>query len=360
MKKVVLLSLAASLSAASFAQKSAKSHISVNPETMNFSTFHAASTFGRTTATGDIDTLIGLAANDTPTIYRAGGVDSGFVCGTDAYGDMGFAQRFDFNGADSSMQVLGTVALFAGTVQPASTKTVTFHAWSQGPQTATSSSTIFWSGFPNTSLASVSAPITGLNIGTGVTINMFSAPTAYLSSSFFVGYTINYTYAGLAGDTIALVSTLDGERNSAPYFVSGADTIINDQNATQYSDGTWHDNLFDNFQLYIDYYIFPIVKIGGPTSVAGVTRNKFTFFGNYPNPAVTSTNIKFSLAANADVTVSVTDMSGHAVKTIEEKGLSTSMHEITLPTSDMAAGDYIYVIKTAAGDGMASKLTVIK
>ena len=95
-------------------------------------------------------------------------------------------------------------------------------------------------------------------------------------------------------------------------------------------------------------------------SISGVTRKDLTFFGNYPNPAVNSTNIKFSLAAATDVTIYITDMSGRTINTISQAGLAAGEHTVPVSTENMPAGNYIYLVRTGTGSGIASKLTVAK
>ncbi len=364
MKKVLLLSIGAAMSFGAFAQSASK--VARIGKTTNAQAGVARS-HNRTSAIGSVDTLGHISSTDTLAAYIAG-ADSGYCAGIDVYEDMGFAERFDFSTADSSLQVLGVIALFAGNVNPASTHTAVFKVWSAGAKVSagiTGRPFVFESGFPNTVLASQSVPFTQLGVG-GVNsdtpkIHMFATPTAYLNKSFFVGCTINYTWATLAGDTVGLYSNLNGERTTAVYTVSGTDTIINNKNATQYSDASWHDNATDNFQLYYNYFLFPIVRVGAANlSVSGVQRNDLTFFGNYPNPAVNSTNIKFSLATANDVTISVSDINGRTVSTIKEINLSAGEHIVPVSTTDLAAGEYIYVVRTATGNGIASKMTVIK
>jgi hypothetical protein len=237
-----------------------------------------------------------ISATDTPTIYLAVNRDSGYICGTDAYGDMGFAERYDWNTGDSTVKVLGVVSIFSGKVNPATTKTVKFYTWKAAAQSATSSATVFNSGLPGLAIDSVTVGLTHLGIRSVDTVSdtfktyWFPAPTAQLNASFFVGYTINYSYTALAGDTIAVYYNRDGERASNIFNVVGADTIINKQNTTMYNDGTWHDNATDNFVLAINYFIFPVISAHRfPASVNGITNKNFTFFGNYPNPATTNT-----------------------------------------------------------------------
>ncbi len=355
MKKFLLFSLATSVALSSFAGKKTSGFKAVAQEP------HAVA---KTTNTGDTVVLAHILSTDTINIYLAG-TDSGYVTGTDAYGDKGYAERYD--ATDTFYSVIGIVARFTGTVNPATTKTVTFNAWSVGAQTLDTryaSGHIYNSGFPATSLASVVVPITALGIGSGTaadTTKAFFFPTATAANlrSFFVGYTINYTFAGLAGDTIGVVNTKDGERHIAYTTISGADTILNNVNATMYDDNTWHDNAFDNFGIGNHLFLFAIVKLGGPTAINGVTKNNFTLYGNYPNPATNETNIKFAVAQATEVTISVTDMAGRTVKTMKQN-CAAGTHTVPVNTSDLASGEYLYLVNTAEGDGFASKFTIAK
>jgi hypothetical protein len=353
MKKLLLITLSAGLSFGAFAQRVATVSAERHAAPTSLNNLNTA----RTSAVGSIYELSHITSSDTLTVYTVtSSRDSGYCAGTDAYGDKSFAERYDFNGADSSVEVDGVVTLFAGTVNPSSTKTIVFSTWSVGPQAATTRATLFNSGFPNAVLASLTTPLTAV-IPDSVQAFEFATPASNLAS-FFVGCTINYT--SFSGDTIGLFSNLYGERTSNEYNVSGGDTIINNVNATQYSDNTWHDNATDNFQLFYNYYLLPIVKIGSPVGVASVTKRNLTFYGNYPNPATDNTNIKFSLASDDDVTITITDMAGRTVNTIAEKGLTAGMHIINVATTNLASGDYLYIVRTATGNGMASKLTIAK
>ncbi len=363
MKKLFLLSIGTALSFSVLAQKAKTSHSALS-ESYPINISHSGE---RTTAIGSVDTLSNIASNDTASLYYAAsvtGADSGFISGMDAYGDMGYAERFDFNTGDSSLSVEGVVAVFGGTVSASSTKKVKFYAWSVGAQIPLSS-TVFYSGLPNVALDSVAVNYTALGITPGhfgVSINMFAAPTAYLNHSFFVGCTLSYDNTNFGGDTIGLATSQIGKRSSVEYTVSGADTIINNQSVSLYiGDTTWDDNWASNFQIPYDFYLFPIVKVGTANlSVNGITKNGFTFFGSYPNPATDVTNIKFSIANSTDVTITITDAAGHTVNTVNETNLSAGTHIVPVSTSNLPAGDYIYLVRTATGEGMASKLSVIK
>jgi Secretion system C-terminal sorting domain len=329
-------------------------------------TFDAA----RTMAHYDSVIMTNVASSDTATLYYAptatGATDSGYLSGYSWLGFNGFAERYDFNGSDSSVQVLGVEALFGGTLSPFARDTVKFHLWQVGPQAATVHPHYFYSGLPDTAIDSSSIVPVSL-LGVGVTHGApdtlkafpFLAASPYLTKSFFVGYTCYYKFSTLvSGDTIGLYTTKQGERTAAYYSVSGTDTIFNDKNASL-KGGLWGDNALQLGQ-FSDYYIYPVVIVKKALGVNGITHNNLTFFGNYPNPATDVTNIRFSLSKNTDVTVVVTNISGQTVKTVMEKNLAAGEHRIALSAAELLAGDYIYVIRTAEMDGMASKFSVVK
>jgi hypothetical protein len=354
MKKVLLLTMATAVALSSFAEKKGVIAKKVSQQ-------HIAA---KTTATGDTVILEHIVSADTLAVYRAG-TDSGYVTGTNAFGDKGFAERYDAN--DTLFSVIGIIARFTGNYSASTTKTVSFNAWSVGAKTLDSrfaSGHVYNSGFPATSLASVNVPITALGIGVGAVpdttkVFFFPTPTAATLNRFFVGYTINYDPTALAGDTVGVYGSLDGERHIAYYNVSGTDTIINNVNATMFSDNTWHDNAFDNFQIGNHLFLFPIVKLGGPNSVNGITKNNFTLFGNYPNPATNQTNIKFAVAQATEVTISISDIAGRTIKTIKQD-CAAGTQTVSVNTEDLASGEYIYLVHTADGNGFASKFSIVK
>ncbi len=359
MKKLFLLTITIGLSMGAFAQNAWNVQYKHLKKDNPFSMI--SNTAARTTAIGDTDILSHITDADTDAIYTTSNPDSGYVFGINAFGDKAYAERYDIDSSDSTVKVLGEFSFFTGTLNPASTKTVTFNVWSVGAKSAFGTVPhTYYGGLPSAVLATrANIPITALGIDVSDTssdtgnVYLFATPTAFLRTSFFVGYSINYSFAALGGDTIG--------RTSAAATIVGTDTLINDVNVTQLSTGVWEDNQTGRFRMFNNLEIFPIVKIGnGTLSVKGITKNDFTFFGNYPNPAVDGTNIKFSLAKATDVTITISDLNGRTVNTISQANLGTGEHIIPVSTSNLAAGNYIYVVRTGNGDGIASTLTVAK
>ncbi|MBS1584146.1 MAG: T9SS type A sorting domain-containing protein [Bacteroidetes bacterium] len=361
MKKTVLLFIAVATCFGAFAQRKA-THSGKN---VVFGPAAAA----KSTAADDTVTMTNInLTTDTLTWYYADAspFDSGIVSGTDAYGDKGYAERYDWNAADSSLEVLGVVALFGGTYNAASTKTVDFKAWNQGAKTSVSTHT-FYDGFPGTEIAAKNGvSIKTLGMGSTPTASdtpklwMFTSPTSFLTDTFYVGYQINYNFAQLNGDTIGVYMNKDGERTAPIYTMQGSDTVVNVKNATMYSDGTWHDNAVDNFGIQSDFFLFAYVVSHHTLSVQGITKNDLTFFGSYPNPATSSTNVKFALKKDAKVVIDIMDASGRMITSLDKGAITAGEHIVNIETSSFAAGNYIYVLRTNKGDGIASQFTVAR
>lgn len=368
MRKLLLLTISILTGVAGFAQRTGiHQYLPINSATTTSYIF-PHSTTARTTSVGDSIALSNIPSGDPIVVYHAGTGDTqGYLTGTDVWEDQAFAERYDFNGGDSSMKVVGILAQFGGVVNPASTHTLSFSIWDVGAGNVVSGS-ISTTGFPNNLLDSVTVPFTQIDASGALKAYMFDSASPTLQSSFFAGYSMSYNFTSLDGDTIGVGSSFNGARTSVPYtpylYVTDLgdttrDTVINVQNATMESDNTWYDNYTQNDSLYNDLAIFPIVKIGGPTSV-GITKKNLTFFGNYPNPATDQTNIRFSLAAGTDVTIQVMDMTGKTLKIITQNKLAAGEHIIPVDISGFAAGNYLYLVHTADGAGVASELTVLK
>jgi len=334
-------------------------------------------TGARTSAISDTFILPQMLAADTVLYGVAGG---GYVTGTDKWEDKSFAEYYNFSGNDSSIQVLGVLARFGGTVNPASTQTVNFNVWDQSYPVPITGTQIY-NGFPYTILDSQTVAVTNLGIGpvaSSLKEFWFSTPTSFLSAPFYVGYSMTYffdTTTGLTlhGDNFGLASSKNRVRtaatadsvflqynNNLPGIDPTLDTFLIVQNATQGADNTWYDNYTQNDGLYNNLAIYPIVVIGYSTAgVSSVGRNGLTFFGNYPNPCNNNTNIKFSLAQQTGITLQVMDAGGRVVYSRKADALAAGEHILPLSTEQFPAGDYVYLVQTSMGAGMAGKLTVL-
>ncbi len=364
MKKLFILIASVFVFTTGFAQRT--STVASAPIRPAFSAGISAAS--KTTAAGALDTLTHVLSTDTLTGYKLAAANGGYVTGTNMWGDKAFAERYDYtDNGGSNMQVVGLFAVFTGKVNPASTKSITFKLWDEGDMQMISA-TRYFRGFPNNEIDTLSVPVTKLGIGaTTDTLKkfMFKDSTSNFYSSFFAGYSIDYDFASLNGDIIGLASTYNGHRlplidyrlvlNINSSIDTTLDTVFNVQNATLESDNKWYDNYTQNDSIKNNLAIYPIVILGAPAAVKGITRNNLTFFGNYPNPATTATNIRFSLAQSADVTVQLTDIAGKVLITAKSASLTAGEHTIAINTSELAPGTYFYLVSTSGGEGIASK-----
>ncbi|OJW83498.1 MAG: hypothetical protein BGO69_08485 [Bacteroidetes bacterium 46-16] len=356
MKKLLLFTVAAALSVSAMAQNMRVSGTASNSaaEMKSFGNNFAA----KGTANGDTLILI----NHVDTFFYYTFIDTpGYIYGMNAFGYNSAAERYDFNPADSSLELLGIVSEFTGHYQASTNKMVTLKAWSQG--TLTGTSPIKYNGFPNTLLDSINVSIKNLGIdptGAHADSGKYTVLPSHvmLTDSFFVGFSMDYVYPFVGGDTIGLMSSNDGKRLTTLYTVVGPDTIYNVKSAVG-SGNSWADN-YRFYGLKNDLAIFPVVIIHTVTSVHGIGRNDFTYYGAYPNPATTNTNVKFALKNAASVTIELMDVTGRVVTKTAANNLSTGEHIIPVETANLTPGNYIVLVRTSAGDGIGQQITVGK
>jgi hypothetical protein len=301
-------------------------------------------------------------------------IDSGYFYGVNALGDKGFAYLYDLTvdatgNNDTSISILGFVSRWAGKIQPASTKMVTFGVWGRGTdKTLVAGHTKFYVyGKPSASLGAQAVKDTTLKTDGNFTVTALTTPVTGISKSVYVGCTIPYTWSALAADTFGLISTNSGVPASEPnyYDIVAGDTLLDANNMIQNNAGTWKSPVYgSNVGGIGDMVMAPIVAINcptcGATAVNGVRANNLTIFSSYPNPATNVTNVKFSIAQPASVTVSLVDNTGRLLKAINTEKLSIGEHIVALDLSTFAAGNYIYVVETSAGDRIAAQVTVAK
>jgi hypothetical protein len=80
---------------------------------------------------------------------------------------------------------------------------------------------------------------------------------------------------------------------------------------------------------------------------------------NYPNPFNPSTNVVFEVPENANVEVSVFDVTGTLVQTLASGTFAAGQHEVTFTAGDLPSGVYIIRMQTPFGT-MARKAMLLK
>jgi hypothetical protein len=144
-------------------------------------------------------------------------------------------------------------------------------------------------------------------------------------------------------DAIVLVTAL---LENSPYFdhVQGAYYDIASQKWAIYNED------LASYNVGIKYNIYVSNSLGIPTSVEEennpTTVNNFELQQNYPNPFNPSTQIRFTLAEQSQVTLKVYNILGKEIATLVNDVISSGVHEVSFDGSGLASGVYFYTIQT--------------
>ena len=99
----------------------------------------------------------------------------------------------------------------------------------------------------------------------------------------------------------------------------------------------------------------------GPTDIVdnGQLPTELKLKGNYPNPFNASTTISYSLSITSDVTISIYDMLGRLIETINSEIQAAGEHSVVWNADNFATGVYFYKI-TAGGFEQTKQMTLLK
>lgn len=105
--------------------------------------------------------------------------------------------------------------------------------------------------------------------------------------------------------------------------------------------------------LYIDN-----IRLNSPVSVTDL--HLIRQFDLYPNPASTMANASFQLIEGGDVTLQVVDATGRVIDAFDAGAMNSGAHEVSLNTTNYAAGMYQVVIRVNDIATGVENLVVIK
>jgi len=244
-------------------------------------------------------------------------IDSGFIAGSNFYGDLAKMQLFDATyGVTSGGTITGVALLSIAKVDGGGSLTVAIWSDNAGtPNPMPIATKVITLASIDTSAANTQFFADG-NIFN--TVAMFDAPVAIpAGNKFWAGYVLP-TGQNIYAAAISL-SFADGGTHSGEFQGSG--TFYTFDNGTT---ATW--------QLDASMTIYPIVDL-----VAGIEENKLATSA-YPNPATDVLNIEM----NGETIESVN------ITTLEGKVVSTATSG-TINISELNAGMYIYNLTTVSG-----------
>jgi len=87
------------------------------------------------------------------------------------------------------------------------------------------------------------------------------------------------------------------------------------------------------------------------TNPLGIEKNNnvptvYSLSQNYPNPFNPTTNIKFSLPKDGNVSLKIYDITGAAVQTYVDGFMSAGTYNAEIDASNLSSGVYFYTLKT--------------
>lgn len=117
------------------------------------------------------------------------------------------------------------------------------------------------------------------------------------------------------------------------------------------------------FTLGLKYNVYVSNSLGIPTSIEEennpATVSNFDLQQNYPNPFNPTTQIRFSLAEQSQVTLKVYNVLGKEIVTLVNDVKSAGVHEIGFDGSGLASGVYFYTLQ-AGKFTRTNKMILIK
>jgi hypothetical protein len=141
------------------------------------------------------------------------------------------------------------------------------------------------------------------------------------------------------------------------------------------SDSLWiaigTTNQQPNYTMYIydtdnKWYYYPKgndpcmirLKTSTATSVNELDNSSFSLFQNTPNPASVSTKISYQLNNRADVTISITDITGRTIMTLNKGIQNRGNYNEEINLSKFSSGTYFYTLKV--GENQKTKKLIVK
>jgi len=269
----------------------------------------------------NVDTLF---YGNTPSLLE-NPYGTGYICGTNEYGDVGKYQRFDFNMND---ELYGFRYFFGYKNIVGETDSINLVL-----------KTVAEGGAPDSLIMTMKVAVQDMD--TTLIGNVFFLDNPMkLHGPLFLGFEWDGT---VVDDEFALFSDADGEGDEANrVWEQFNDGSFNDFSSVLNPDFSW---LIDT-----DLWIAAYYKKATPTAVEETNpiavADRFLLSHNYPNPFNPVTKFNVSIPRMSDVEISIYNMLGQKVKTIYNGKLNSGIHTFTFDARDFASGVYLYRVKT--------------
>lgn len=263
---------------------------------------------------------------------------SGYIAGTNGYGDIGKYQRFD---VQEEVTVVGAKFWMAlkGVVGTPDSITIVFKKTGYGAAYYDSIA-----GGPGATIASIKTTIAAFDTtGKGTEFYLakkFNVPgSPFVPESLFVGM----EWSTAADDSFALF--VDSTKQGENYFRAWerlTGVAYSYQRFNEPSDFSW--------LLDADLWIGLLYKRGllAVKNEASNTPQRFALTQNYPNPFNPSTMLGFELPERSRVTLKVYTMLGQEVATLIDQTLDAGSYQQTFSARSLTSGVYFYRLHTVS------------
>ena len=134
---------------------------------------------------------------------------------------------------------------------------------------------------------------------------------------------------------------------------SGSHIYYDCDNSLNYTPGTDGETFIQNISLIAKVTTNDVLSVNEQQS------NLVSLSQNFPNPFSDKTILNYQLTTDAEVTITVYDVTGKQILSFPEGNKITGKHSLEINAHNLEAGIYFYTI-TANGISTTGKMTVVK
>ncbi len=275
---------------------------------------------------------------------------SGYITGTNGYGDIGKYQRFDIQ---EEVNIVGAKFWMAikGVVGSADSINIVFKRTGYGKAYYDTSA-----GGPGVTVATIGTTVAAFDtIGTGTEF-MVSKPfniagSPFVPESLFVGI----EWSATADDSFALFSDSSGQGEK--YYRAWeklTGVAYTYQRFDEPSDFSW--------LLDADLWIGLLYKRGllAVRQDGSVMPDGFELQQNYPNPFNPATTIGFELSQRSSVRLTVFNTLGQEIVTLVDAVLDAGAYHQTFSARSLTSGVYFYRLQAVSADAPGKQFTATR
>jgi minor extracellular serine protease Vpr len=260
-------------------------------------------------------------------------VESGFLAGTNEYGDQAKASFIALN-VETELISLDQIRFWVGHRKAGATGNLTLNLY-QGNTSGGPTGTAFYTAtIPYSTIPQITR-------GQEPILVTHTMPANYLppAQSFFISIEFG-SYGEADVDKLGLVTSQQLPGNSVPQVWEKWNNTWTRMSAAWSSLSSG-----GGVQLFYEAKITvasPVSIQTDDTQIPG----EVTLSANYPNPFNPTTVVPFSMPESGQVRLDVYDATGRKVQTLVDQVMPAGRHQVSVNASNWASGVYLYVLQT--------------